>query len=157
MTGLAHVPDTLTADAATRGEGHAGLWLLAGHVLVQAGFIAVTLLVFAYLQDRSETITVALIGLVFASLRASTLSGACAQQRVALLLENEIKSVRRNMAEHLESLPASDIELDRGLDALAKPLRIDYAGLAIVGAICFYHLAIAIFFGAAYQELLGLH
>ena len=123
----------------------------------QAFYIAVTLFVFANLQDRTETITVALIGLVFASLRASTLAGACAQRRGALLLENEIRSVRQAMAQEIPSRAISDAEINRALEALVKPLRVEYAGLAVVGAICFYHLAIAIAYGAAYQELLGLH
>lgn len=149
--------ELLRTDAATRGEGYGGLWPLAGRVVAQAFYIAVTLFVFANLQDRSETITVALIGLVFASLRASTLGSACAQRRVAFLLENEIKSVRRAMAEQMPSEPVADAELDRALEAVTMPLRIEYAGLAMVGAICLYHLAVAIFYGAAYQELLGLH
>jgi hypothetical protein len=157
MTGLAHVPDSLRYHAATHIEGAGGLWPLAGRVAAQVFYIAVTLFVFANLQDRTETITVALIGLVFASLRASTLAGACAQRRVALLLENEIKSVRHAMAQEIPSRAISDAEIDRSLDALTKPLRWEYAGLAVIGAICLYHLAIATIYGAAYQELLGLH
>jgi len=126
-------------------------------VAAQGFYIAVTLFVFANLQDRTETITVALIGLVFASLRASTLASACAQRRVALLLGNEIRSVRHAMAQETSSRAISDAEIDRALAALMKPLRVEYAGLAVVGAICLYHLMIAIAYGAAYQELLGLH
>lgn len=157
MTGLAHAPDYLTADAARRGPGRGTLWPVAGRITAQAFYIAVTVFVFTNLQDRSETITVALIGLVFASLRASTLAGACAQRRVALLLENEIKNVRQTLAQEIRSLPVSDAELDRSLDAMTMLSRIEYAGLAVVGGICLYHLGIAIFYGAAYQELLGLH
>ena len=157
MTGLAHAPEFLRADATTSsGERLRGLLPLAGRVAAQIFYIAVVFFVFANLQDRSETITVALIGLVFASLRASTLASACAQRRVALLLENEIKSVRRTMAQEIPSLPVSDMELDRALEAQAKRLRIEYAGIAVIGAICFYHLGIAILYGMAYQELLGL-
>jgi hypothetical protein len=157
MTGLAHAPDYLTADAATRGAGRGTLWPAAGRVAAQAFYIAVTLFVFVNLQDRSETITVALIGLVFASLRASTLAGACAQRRIALLLENEIKNVRQTMAREIHSLPVSDAELDRSLEAMMKLSRIEYAGLAVIGAICLYYLGVAMLYGAAYQELLGLH
>jgi len=99
----------------------------------------------------------ALIGLVFASLRASTLASACAQRRIALLLENEIKNVRQTLAQQIHSLPVSDAELDRSLEALTMLSRIEYAGLAMIGAICLYHLGIATVYGAAYQELLGLH
>lgn len=157
MTGLAHAPDYVRADATTRGEGRGQLWPAAGRVAAQAFYIAVTLFVFANLQDRSETITVALIGLVFSSLRASTLASACAQRRIALLLENEIKNVRQTMAREIHSLPVSDAELDRSIDALTRLSRIEYAGLAVIGAVCLYHLGVAIFYGAAYQELLGLH
>jgi hypothetical protein len=156
MTGLAHAPEFLRADATTRSEGVRGLLPLAGRIAAQIFYISVVFFVFANLQDRSETITVALIGLVFASLRASTLASACAQRRVALLLENEIKSVRRTMAQEIPSLPVSDIELDRALEAQAKRLRIEYVGIAVIGATCFYHLGIAILYGMAYQELLGL-
>jgi hypothetical protein len=157
MTGLAHAPDTLRADAAARGEGWARLWPVVGHAAAQAFYIAVTLFVFANLQDRTETITVALIGLVFASLRASTLAGACTQRRAALLLENEIKRVRRAMTQENHSRAISDADIDRSLDALSQPLRVEYAGLGMIGAICLYHLGIATLYGAAYQELLGLH
>jgi hypothetical protein len=160
MTGLAHAPDFLQADATTTtrgGERLRGLLPVAGRIAAQIFYVAVTLFLIANVQDRSETITVALIGLVFASLRASTLASACAQRRVAFLLESEIKSVRRTMAQEIPSLPVSDIELDRALDAQAKRLRIEYAGVAVIGAICFYHLGIAILYGMAYQELLGLH
>lgn len=138
-------------------EGWAGLWPLAGRAAAQAFYIAVTLFVFANLQERTETITVALIGLVFASLRASTLAGACTQRRVALLLENQIRSVRQAMAQEIHARAISDAEIDRSLEALTKPLRVEYAGLGVVGAICLYHLGIAMLYGAAYQELLGLH
>ena len=157
MTGLAHAPDSLRTDTAPRGEGLARLWPVAGRAAGQAFYIAVTLFVFANLQDRTETITVALIGLVFASLRASTLAGACTQRRVALLLENEIRSVRQAMAQEIHSRAISDAEIDRSLEALTKALHIEYAGLAVIGAICLYHLGIAILYGAAYRELLGLH
>ena len=157
MTGLAHAPDSLRDAAAPRGESGGRSWPLAGRVAAQAFYIAVTLFVFANLQDRTETITVALIGLVFASLRASTLAGACAQRRGALLLENQIRSMRQAMAQEIPSRAISDAEIDRALAALTKPLRVEYAGLALVGAICLYHLMIAIAYGAAYQELLGLH
>lgn len=157
MTGLAHAPDFLRTDTAPRGEGWARLWPMAGRAAAQAFYIAVTLFVFANLQDRTETITVALIGLVFASLRASTLAGACTQRRVALLLENEIRSVRQAMAQEIHSRAISDAEIGRSLEALTKALRIEYAGLAVIGAICLYHLGIATLYGAAYRELLGLH
>jgi hypothetical protein len=49
------------------------------------------------------------------------------------------------------------MEIDRSLDAVTMPLRVEYAGLTVIGAICFYHLGIATLYGAAYQELLGLH
>ena len=48
-------------------------------------------------------------------------------------------------------------EIDRSLEALTKALRIEYAGLAVIGAICLCHLGFATLYGAAYQELLGLH
>lgn len=130
---------------------------MAGRIAAQVFYIAVMLFLFANLQDRTETITVALIGLVFASLRASTLSSACAQQRVAFLLETEIKSVRQTMTQEARPLSISGAEIDQSLEALTKLLRIDYAGLTVIGAICLYHLGIAILYGAAYQELLGLH
>jgi hypothetical protein len=157
MTGLAHAPDSLRADAATRGAGRGRLWPVVWRIVAQAFYIAFTLFVFANLQDRSETITVALIGLVFASLRASTLAGACAQRRVAFLLENEVRSVRQTVAQEIHSRALSAAQIDRSLEALTMPLRIEYAGLAVIGAICLYHLGIAIVYGAAYQELLGLH
>jgi small-conductance mechanosensitive channel len=157
MTGLAHAADYLRAAAVPRiGEGLHGLWPMVARVALCAGYIGLTLFVFASLQDRQETITVALIGLVFASLRASTLAGTCAQRRVAFLLENEIKSARRTMAQGIDAAPISDVELDRSLDGLAKPLRIEYAGLTVIGAICLYKLVIAIFYGMAYQQILGL-
>jgi hypothetical protein len=90
-------------------------------------------------------------------LRASTLAAACAQRRVALLLENEIKSVRHAMAPEIHSRPISDVEIDRSVDALTRPLRIEYGGLGLIAAICLYHLGIAILYGSAYQDLLGLH
>ena len=155
MTGLADAPP-LRADAATRGEGWARLWPIAAPAAAQVFYIAVTLFVFANLQDRTETITVALIGLVFASLRASTLAGACTQRRVALLLENEIKSVRQAVAQEIHSRAMPDAEINRSLAALTKPLLVEHAGLAVIGAICLYHLGIATLYGAAYQELLGL-
>ena len=138
-------------------EGWAGLWPLAGRAAAQAFYIAVTLFVFANLQDRTETITVALIGLVFASLRASTLAGACTQRRVALLLENQIRSMRQAMAQEIHARAISDAEIDQSLEALTKTLLVEYGGLAVIGAICLYHLGIAMLYGAAYQELLGLH
>src|SRR6201982_1960977 len=103
MTGLAHAPDSLSANATMHDEGWAGLWPLAGRAAAQAFYIAVTLFVFPNMQDRTETITVALIGLVFASLRASTLAGACTQRRVALLLENQIRSVRQAIAQEIHA------------------------------------------------------
>jgi preprotein translocase subunit Sss1 len=157
MTGLAHVPDAPRIGAATRGEGHGGLWPLTGYVAAQILYIAITLFIFANIQDRSETITAALIGLVFAGLRASTLASACAQRRAALRLENEIKSVRQAMAQEIRSPAISDAEIDRSLEALTKPFRLEYAGLAAIAAICLYQLGIAIIYGTAYRELLGLH
>ena len=157
MTDLVHTPDALRTDTAPPGEGWARLWPLAGRAAAQGFYIAVTLFVFSNLQDRTETITVALIGLVFASLRASTLAGACTQRRVALLLENEIRSVRQAMVQELHSRAIPAAAIDRSLDALTKALRIEYAGLAMISGICLYHLGIATLYGAAYQELLGLH
>jgi hypothetical protein len=157
MTGLAHAADYLRAAAAPRrGERLRGLWPLAARLATCACYIGITLFVFASLQDRTETITVALIGLVFASLRASTITGTCAQCRMAFLLENEIKSARQTMAQGIDATLASDAALDRSLDALAKPLRIEYAGLTVIGAICLYQLALAIFYGMAYQQILEL-
>ncbi|HEY1505901.1 MAG TPA: hypothetical protein VGF92_16465 [Stellaceae bacterium] len=157
MTDLAHVPDVPRAGAAARGEWHGGLWPAAGYVAVQILYISITLFIFANIQDRSETITAALIGLVFAGLRASTLASACAQRRAALLLQNEIKSVRQAMAQDIRSPAVSNADIDRSLEALTKPFRLEYAGLAAIAAICLYHLGIAILYGTAYQELLGLH
>lgn len=158
MTGLAHAADYLRAAAMPRGgEALSGLWSIATRVALCAAYIGITFFVFASLQDRSETITVALIGLVFASLRASTLAGACAQRRVAFLLENEIRSARQTMAQGIDAAPVSDAALDRSLDALAKPARIEYAGLTVIGAICLYKLALAIVYGMAYQQILGLN
>ena len=157
MTGLAHAADYLRAAAGPRsGEGLGGLWPMAARLAICACYIGIALFVFASLQDRTETITVALIGLVFASLRASTLTGTCAQRRVAFLLENEIKSARQTMAQGIDAAPVSDAEFDRSLDALAKPLRIEYAGLTVIGAICLYQLSLAIFYGIAYQQILEL-
>jgi len=157
MTGLAHAADYLRAAATPRSSaGLRGLWPLAARFAFCACYIGITLFVFASLQDRSETITVGLIGLVFASLRASTLAGTCAQRRVAFLLENEIKSARQTIAQGIDAAPVSDIEFDRALEALAKPVRIEYAGLAAVAAICLYQLTLAVFYGMAYQQILEL-
>jgi small-conductance mechanosensitive channel len=156
MTGLAHAADYLRAAAPRRGEGLSGLWPMAARLAICAGYIGIALFVFASLQDRTETITVALIGLVFASLRASTLTGTWAQRRVAFLLENEIKSARQTMAQGIDAARISDDELDRSLDALAKPLRIEHVGLTVIGAICLYQLSLAIFYGIAYQQILEL-
>jgi small-conductance mechanosensitive channel len=158
MTGIAHAADYVrTATAPRGGEFLIRLWPVAGRVAICLGYIGITLFVFASLQDRSETITVGLIGLVFASLRATTLGGVCAQRRVAFLLENEIKSARRTIAEGIPSHPLSDAAFDRSLDALAKPLRVEYIGLAAVASICLYQLALAIFYGMAYRQILELH
>jgi hypothetical protein len=158
ITGLAHTADYLRAAAAPRnGKGRSGVWPVAARLALCACYIGGMLFVFASLQDRSETITVALIGLMFASLRASTLASTCAQQRVAFLLESEIKSARQTMAQGIGAAAISDVELDRSLDALAKPLRVEHAGLAVIAAICLYQLALAIFYGMAYQQILELH
>jgi hypothetical protein len=157
MTGIAHAADYLRAAAAPRSvEWLSGLWPIVGRVAVCACYIGITLFVFASLQDRSETITVALIGLVFASLRATTLGGVCAQRRVAYLLENEIKNARQTIAQGIPSTPVSDAEFDRCLDALARPLRVEYVGLAVIASICLYQLSLAIVYGMAYQQILEL-
>jgi hypothetical protein len=157
MTGIAHAADYLRTAAAPRaGEWLSGLWPIAGRVAACACYIGVTLFVFASLQDRSETITVALIGLVFASLRATTLGGVCAQRRVAFLLENEIKNARQTLAQGLPPAPVSDAEFDQSLDALARPVRIEYAGLALLASICLYQLSFAIFYGMAYRQIFEL-
>jgi hypothetical protein len=157
MTGLAHAADYARAAAAPRlGARLNGLWPLAARLTACACYIGITLFVFASLQDRTETITVALIGLVFASLRASTITGTCAQRRIAFLLENEIKSARRTITQGIDAASVSDATLDRSLDALAKPLRVEYAGLTVIGAICLYQLSLAILYGMAYQQILEL-
>ena len=158
MTGIAHAADFVRSATAPRsGEWFNRLWPIVARAAIGLAYIGVTLFVFASLQDRSETITVALIGLVFASLRATTSGGVCAQRRVVFLLENEIKSARRTIAEGIPSQSASDTELDRSLDALARPLRVEYVGLAAIAAICLYQLSLAIFYGMAYQQILELH
>jgi hypothetical protein len=158
MTGVAHAADDVRTAAAPRGgERLNRLWPVAARAAICLGYIGITLFVFASLQDRSETITVALIGLVFASLRAATLGGVCAQRRVAFLLENQIKSARRSIAERIPSQPVSDTEFDRSLAALAKPLRVEYVGLAAVASICLYQLSLAVFYGMAYRQILELH
>ncbi len=158
MTGIAHAANSLRTAAVPRSaEWISGLWPIAGRVAVCACYIGVALFVFASLQDRTETITVALIGLVFASLRATTLVGVCAQRRVAFLLENEIKSARQTMAQGIPPTPVSDAEFDRSLDALSRPLLIDYASLAVIALICLYQLSLAVFYGMAYQQMLGLN
>jgi small-conductance mechanosensitive channel len=157
MSGIAHAADDLRTAAAPRStEWISGLWPIAGRVAFCVCYIGVALFVFASLQDRTETITVALIGLVFASLRATTLGGICVQRRVAFLLENEIKNARQTIAQGIPSAPVSDAAFDRSLDALSRPLRIDYAGLAVIASICLYQLSLAIFYGMAYQQILGL-
>jgi hypothetical protein len=156
MTGLAHAADYLRTATAPRGEWLSGIWPKAGRVAICLCYIGVTLFVFASLQDRSETITVGLIGLVFASLRAATLGGVCAQRRVAFLLESEIRNARQTIAQGIPPAPVSDAEFDRRLDALVKPVRIEYVGLALVASICLYQLAFAVLYGMAYQQILEL-
>src|SRR6185312_564554 len=157
MTGIAHAADFVRSATAPRsGEWFNRLWPIVARAAIGLAYIGVTLFVFASLQDRSETITVALIGLVFASLRATTSGGVCAQRRVAFLLENEIKSARQTIAQGIPSTPVSDTAFDRSLDALSRPMRIDYAGLAVIASICLYQLSLAIFYGMAYRQLLGL-
>ena len=154
MTGLAHVSD-LRAASIERRESR-GIWLRAGRLAAQAFYVAVTLVVFANVQDRTQTITVALIGLVFASLRATSLASACAQRRAALLLEIEIRNMRQMAALGTQALAIGSSELDWSIEAPAKPLNIEYAGVAAIGAICLYHLAVAILYGMAYQQILEL-
>ena len=157
MTGIVDAADYVRPATAPRsGEWLSRLWPITGRVAMCLGYIGVTLLVFASLQDRSETITVALIGLVFASLRTTTLGGVCAQRRVAFILENELKSARRTTAQGISSEPVCDIELDRSLDALSRPLRVEYVALAAIASICLYQLSLAVFYGMAYQQILEL-
>jgi hypothetical protein len=154
MTGFAHAAEYLRTAAAPRhGEWLSGLWPTAGRVAICLGYIGIILFVFTSLQDRTESITVALIGLVFASLRATTLGSACAQRRIAFLLESEIKQVRRTIAQGVPSSTVSDAEFDRALDALVKPARIEYVGLAVVASICLYQLTLAVIYGIAYQQI----
>jgi hypothetical protein len=157
MTGLAHAADALrTARTPRTGEWLSRLWPAVGRVAMCAGYIGLILFVFASIQDRSETITVSLIGLVFASLRATTLGGVCAQRRVAFLLENEIKNARQTIAQDILPATLSDAEFDRSIEALARPVRIEYVGLAAIAAICVYQISLAIFYGMAYQQILEL-
>jgi len=124
MSGIAHAADDLRTAAAPRStEWISGLWPIAGRVAFCVCYIGVALFVFASLQDRTETITVALIGLVFASLRATTLGGVCAQRRVAFLLENEIKSARQTIAQGIPSTPVSDTAFDRSLELIEQACR----------------------------------
>jgi hypothetical protein len=154
MTGIAHAAEYLrTATSPRPGEWLSGLCSTAGRIAICLGYIGIALFVFASLQDRTETITVGLIGLVFASLRATMLGGACAQRRVAFLLESEIKQARQTIAQGIPPAPVSDEAFDRSLDALVKPARIEYVGLAVVASICFYQLTLAVIYGIAYQQI----
>jgi hypothetical protein len=157
MTGLAHAADNLrTATVPRSGEQLRRFWPVAGRIAICTCYIGLVLFVFASLQDRSETITVALIGLVFASLRATTLGGVCTQRRVAFLLESEIRHARQTIAQGIPAKPVSDAELDRSLDDLTRPLRIEYLGLAAIASICVYQLSFAVFYGMAYQQIFEL-
>jgi hypothetical protein len=157
MTGLAHAADDLrTATAPRSGEWFSRLWPVVARIAICTCYIGLVLFVFASLQDRSETITVALIGLVFASLRATTLGGVCAQRRVAFLLESEIRNARQTIAQGIPAPLISDAEFDQALDALTRSLRVEYVGLAVIASICVYQLSLAVFYGMAYRQILEL-
>ena len=135
----------------------AALWPLLRGAAVQLCLVALAVFLLTNLQDRTETITVALLGLAYASLRASAIGHGCALQRMASEIERELKGLRRSLPTGTDGRAESSAEACLAAANAAQPAWVDYLGLAAIAAICLYHLCVAIFFGMAYEQLLGLH
>jgi hypothetical protein len=160
MSGLSDVESYARAAAPTLAAvsvgSRIGLWLTIWRASAQLFYVAVTLLVFANLQDRSATITAALFGLVYASIRATTIANVFAFRRMTLVLDNEIRVVKKAVLPGLGPEPAPDDDIRKAVERLDRPLLLEYGGLAIIGLICLYYLFWALLYGASYQQLFEL-
>jgi hypothetical protein len=149
--------DESIAIAARRAVGHAAqLWPLIGCLLAQAFAIALAVFAFRNISDRTQTITVALLGLVYVSIRCSMLAHSAAMRRLTAAFECELLALKNAMAAGFESDPATEAERHRSVDAHNRRIRLEQTGLAIIALICLYHLGEAVFWGMAYAQVFEL-
>lgn len=131
-----HPLEALARHVRGRKLGSIAIWPSVGHAAVQIFSVGLAWVVFATVQDREQTITIALLGLAYAGLRANAVANRIALHRIASVLE---------VPQNTEATSAD------------RTARLDYAGLALLGLICLYHLGIAILYGAALQQILELN
>lgn len=125
-------------------------WPSLGRAAAQILTIGIAWVVFADVQDREPTIIIALLGLAYAGLRADAVAHRTALRRIADILKGSFASQRQ------EGDPVGAAQNTRVTPA-DRAAWLDYAGLALLGLICLYHLGIAILYGAALQQILELN
>ena len=125
---------------ARRLRGHKLRWTercpSLGHWAVQIFTVGLSWLVFANVQDREQTITIALLGLAYAGLRGNATANRLTLRRIASILETSQNT----------QVTAAD-----------RAAWLDYTGLTLLGLICLYHLGIALLYGAALKQILELN
>jgi hypothetical protein len=122
-------------------------------LLAQLFSVGLALFVLAHLQDRTLTILVALLGLAYASIRAATITNVCAVRRMAAAWDHELSLLRKAVMPAAAAEAIASVETRPRLAQLDRQLRLEYAGLGIVGAICLCYLLSSLIFGIAYQQL----
>jgi hypothetical protein len=120
---------------------------------VQLFSIALAWFVLAHLQDRTLTILVALLGLAYAGIRAATSTSVFELRRMAAAWDHELSLLRRAALSAPAAEPIAAAGTSARLNRLDRRLWLEYAGLAIVGAICLFYLFSALVYGIAYQQL----
>jgi hypothetical protein len=157
MSVFSHVRAYQTPERTTFGRrcraSRIGAWPTAGRAIAQLLSIGLTLFVLANLQDRTLTIMVALLGLAYASIRATTIANVFAFKRMAAAWDDELDLIKQAVVPGLRAEAAPALETRAFTHDLDRQLWLEYAGLAIVGAICLCYLLSAIIFGIAYQQL----
>jgi len=152
-----YVDGSLAVAVAQRVQRAAALlWPLLGCLTGQGLGIGLAIFAFLSISDRTQVITVALLGLVYVSIRGGMLAHGVAMRRLTTAFERELLAMKQAISAGVASDPATELERRHTVGVHNRRLRLEQAGLAVIALICLYHLADAVFWGMAYAQVFEL-
>ena len=112
------------------------IWRIA----VQLFYIGVTIFIFVSLQGRQEHLMVALIGLVYVTLRGTVAGGARGVIALSAALQSELDCIKGAVIPGYEPDYELRDETKREADDFKQVIFIDSCGLGVISLICMFAL-----------------
>ena len=102
--------------------------------------VLIVLYIFSRLDVRFEIIVVAILGLIYVTIRTISLNTAYLLTNIVVFAEKDFVFIRKNLGDDVSAREKEDSVAENKLPQMMFRVAIDGVGLSLIGIVCLYQL-----------------